>query len=359
MIAGPAPLRQSTGHRRRRGGLCRAARLWVLGLFLALAAGGCGGARTQPAGPAAGEAVMDGAEVIAADGYRLPLRRWLPDTAPIAIVLGLHGFSDYGQGFGALETPLAEGLGMALYAYDQRGFGATADPGIWPGVDTLVADARAVAQLLRRRHPGLPLYVIGESMGAAVALLAFPGDGVGPQPDGLVLLAPAIWSYDAMPWYQRAVLALAVRLAPSLYLSSSLARDIGVEPTDDPVWRRRLLDDPLVQKGARVDALQGAAELMDRAAAAPPPLAPTLVLLGARDRVIPPPASCAWLRRIGERAPSQLRVAVYGDGYHLLTRYTGSAKVIADISSWLQDKTARLPSQREQSLAAAESLLCG
>ena len=41
---------------------------------------------------------------------------------------------------------------IATYAYDQRHFGATADPGLWAGAATYAADARAVAQRLGHRH---------------------------------------------------------------------------------------------------------------------------------------------------------------------------------------------------------------
>jgi len=58
------------------------------------------------------------------------------------------------------------------YAYDQRGFGKSPTRGRWPGTDTLVEDARAVAALLHERYPDLPIYVVGESMGGALALVA-------------------------------------------------------------------------------------------------------------------------------------------------------------------------------------------
>jgi pimeloyl-ACP methyl ester carboxylesterase len=39
------------------------------------------------------------------------------------------------------------------YAYDQRGFGQSPTRGRWPGTETLVDDARAVAALLQRATP--------------------------------------------------------------------------------------------------------------------------------------------------------------------------------------------------------------
>ena len=73
---------------------------------------------------------------------RLPLRRWLPEGKPRAVVLALHGFNDYSNAF-ADAGPVFAAHGIALYAYDQRGFGAAPAPGRWPGSRRLVDDALA------------------------------------------------------------------------------------------------------------------------------------------------------------------------------------------------------------------------
>ncbi|MEJ0071172.1 MAG: alpha/beta fold hydrolase [Pseudomonadota bacterium] len=67
--------------------------------------------------------------------------------------------------------------GIATYAYDQRGFGGAPDRGRWAGTPQLAADVASAAALLRGRYPGVPLYLLGESMGGAVAILAASGRG--------------------------------------------------------------------------------------------------------------------------------------------------------------------------------------
>src|SRR5690606_24488111 len=96
------------------------------------------------------------------------------EGTPRAVVLALHGFGDHSGAFQAIAEPLTH-AGIALYAYDQRGFGATADAGRWAGQARLARDARLVARLLRQRYPDTPLYLVGKSMGGAVALLALTG----------------------------------------------------------------------------------------------------------------------------------------------------------------------------------------
>ena len=72
----------------------------------------------------------------------------------------------------AWEYPAPEfaARGIAVFAPDQRGFGATSVRGYWPGTQALVDDAREMALLLRRRFPRARLIVMGESMGAAVLM---------------------------------------------------------------------------------------------------------------------------------------------------------------------------------------------
>jgi acylglycerol lipase len=110
----------------------------------------------------------------AGDGRILPLRRWLPGQElngqqPKAVVLAMHGFNDYSNAF----TEAAEwwaGQGIATYASDQRGFGRAPFTGYWSGEDRMADDLAELHALLRRQHPGAPVYWLGESMGGAVVL---------------------------------------------------------------------------------------------------------------------------------------------------------------------------------------------
>lgn len=316
----------------------------------ALLLGACATPRVQPMGEPTQPPRLEADHARMADGAALPLRAWLPGQAPRGVVLALHGFNDYRRSFEPVGALLAA-RGFALYAYDQRGHGATAHAGLWPGTETLAADARSVAALLGQRHPGQPLYLLGESMGAAVALEALREDAAGFS--GLVLLAPALWSRERMPVLQRGALWLAAHTLPGLRLTG---RGLDLRPSDNPEALRQLRDDPLVIKKTRVDALWGMARLMDRAAATPLPAGlPTLILLGAQDQIIPARASCRWLA--AQPAGVAPRLVVYPRGYHLLTRDLQAATVLEDLAAWLAAPQGALPSGLEvgQGLPA----LCG
>nr|WP_093191004.1 alpha/beta hydrolase [Thiocapsa sp. KS1] len=272
------------------------------------------------------------------DGYRLPLRVWTGADQPQMVVLGLHGFNDYANAFAPLGRELAS-AGITTYAVDQRGFGAAALPGRWHGSERLVADLRNLVDLLRARHPDARLYVVGESMGGAVVLAA---TAQGPLPvDGLILIAPAVWSRDTMPWYQRLALDGAVRTLPWLKLTGE---GIRLSPSDHVEMLQAMGADPLVIKATRVDALWGITDLMDRAQAAAHYLqTPALLLYGEHDEIIPKNAFCRFLGKLPRSEPG-LTFALYEHGWHMLPRDRQGARVRADIAAWLEARDAPLPS---------------
>lgn len=292
-------------------------------------------------GPAVTTPAVNSDSVMTLDGEELPLRRWLPDQAkPHAIVLALHGFNDYGHFIDYAATTWARS-GIAVYAPDQRGFGETKSRGLWPGVDALADDVRTIVALLRERHPGVPLYLLGESMGAAVAVVAFASPDP-PAADGVILSAPAVWTRTAMPGYQRAVLFFAAHTVPWLRLTG---QGLRIMASDNIEALRKLLRDPMVIKGTRVDAIWGMADLMDRAYEAAADLrSPALILYGAKDQVIPPEQVLDFIANLPADAHEHQRFALYPSGYHLLMRDLGADQVIADIFAWIKAPTLALPS---------------
>ena len=322
------------------------ARVFCILVLLAWLAG-CASPLVQLRGERPTAPRLEADRVIAADGATLPLSAWRPQGAPRAVVLALHGFNDYRQAF-AEVGPFLAAQGIATYAYDQRGFGATAQRGIWPGEAQLADDARTVAALLRQRHPGRPLYLLGESMGGAVAMSVLAETPA--AADGAALVAAAVWGRATMNPLQRAALWLLTHSLPGLRLSG---RGLGITASDNEAMLRALGEDPLVLKEARVDALWGLTHLMDRALAAAPGLTvPALVLYGERDEIIPRRPICRMLSAL----PASARVAIYPSGYHLLTRDLEAKVVLEDLSAWLAAPAAPLPSALD---ADGRQALCG
>jgi acylglycerol lipase len=309
----------------------------------------------NPVAPASAPARFTDNAFIADDGARLPLRKWLPPDGVKAVILALHGFGDYSNAF-AMPSRIWAEHGIATYAFDQRGFGAAPGHGLWAGAEWLAADAIAASRILRRTYPGRPLYLLGESMGSAVAVLAMTG-GAGDGPtgmpaadaDGVILSAPAVWGRATMDLVPRVALFAAVRLFPDMFLTG---RGLHVMASDNLPMLEALAKDPLVLKGARVDTIYGLVDLMDAALAAAPRLTvPMLLMYGAHDEVVPRSPIEQFVAQLPPDPGHVRRLAYYAAGYHLLLRDLDGAAVAGDVASWVLDRAAPLPSRAD----AAES----
>lgn len=285
---------------------------------------------------------------IMSDGMRLPYRVWLPEgrdpreEPPWAVVLALHGMNDSRDAWD-YPAPTFTDAGIAVFAPDQRGFGATAQRGLWPGEDVLAGDATAMARILRARYPKAKLILMGESMGAAVLMLAATG-GNPPPADGYVLLAPAVWGRAQMNVFMRSSLWVASNVVPDLAVSGRAA---GRVASDNREAMIKLGRNPLTIKETRISAVSGVVDLMDAALAAAPRFrVPALLLYGGKDEVIPARATRATWAALPARAePGGPRRAFYARGYHLLLRDLGRAEPINDIIHWIRRPEQKLPAE--------------
>lgn len=320
--------------------------------MLALVAIGCApGPFPAPAGGRAAAEIGAGA-FRAADGTELPMRSWLPEGAPRAVIVALHGFGDYSVAFRQPASYWAA-QGIATYAYDQRGFGGSPHTFYWSGSATMAADAKSVIRALRRRYPGTPVFLLGESMGGAVAIVTM-ADASAAEADGLILVSPAVWEHNLMGSIERSALWLAGLTAPGLWLEPP--RGLGIHPSDNTEMLRSMARDSLVQHGARVDTTAGLMDLMDQALADEPRLrVPTLALFGEHEQVLPLAAVTAFLERLPNR---HVRVAAYPQGYHMLLRDLHGEIVSKDVATWVLNRAERLPSGDECGGLAATSPPC-
>jgi len=128
------------------------------------------------------------------DGTQIAAYRWDPAAEPRAIVQITHGMGEHAQRYGHVAQALAD-AGHVVYAQDHRGHGASADPaalgdlgdGGWTG---LVGDIGGLSALARAEHPGVPLILLGHSMGSFAVqqyLLDHSDDT-----DGVVLTGTAV-----------------------------------------------------------------------------------------------------------------------------------------------------------------------
>lgn len=302
-------------------------------------------ATADGSGPAVTAApVLTEERYVAADGTILPVTVWPADRSPPrAIILGLHGFGDYRLAWDEPAGIWARD-GFTTWAYDQRGFGASLTRGRWPGTEALVDDALAMIKLLRARYPDVPLYLAGESMGGAVALVAADR---GAPVDGLVLLATALRSRDTLGPFASAGLWFFAHTVPWL---PSGPTSIDYQPTDNPKTLEKLRKDPQILRQVRLDMAYGLVDLMDEARrAAEHVQLPYLMLHGLGDRIVPQAPVKAAIEVMPRRTDS--RLAFYKDGYHLLLRDKEGKRVAVDVAAWIAKPDAPLPSGADADLS--------
>jgi alpha-beta hydrolase superfamily lysophospholipase len=299
----------------------------------------CAAPRVQDVSDSVQNPELTTAYAVMADGYQLPVTVWHADKSPEAIVLALHGFNDYRNAFDGPARFFAAN-GIMTYAYDQRGFGETALRGIWPENGVLEADAAMLASLLCTRHPGLPLFLLGESMGGAVAINM---QREAPCLQGMVLVGPAVWGWQTMPFWQRYALRFAAHVVPGKTLTGE---GLEITPSDNIEMLRALGRDPLVIKKTRIDAMYGLTNLMEAALLSSAQLdTPTLILYGEKDEIIPHAPTCTMLDRLPDTPTT--RFVLYPDGYHMLMRDLQADVVLQDTAAWMRDQVTALPSGHE------------
>ncbi len=314
-------------------------RFRLIAAFLLLFSTACT-PRLVPPGPALGPARLAGEEFRAADGTRLPLHVWPSEGPPAAILLAVHGFNDYGS-FIEKAAGFLTRRGVRVYAYDQRGFGRAPMPGLWPSWRAFGDDLAALAALIRRRHRGVPIYLLGSSMGGAVILTAMTSARP-PSVDGVILAAPAVWGRATMPFYQRWALWLGAHTLPWLKLSG---RGLRIQASDNLEMLRALGRDPLIIKETRIDTIYGLVNLMDEALARAPRFrSPALILYGDNDQVIPAQPIQRMLASLPRAERSHQKIARYAKGFHMLLRDLEAKTVWRDMEAWMKDANAALPS---------------
>lgn len=262
----------------------------------------------------------------ASDGAPVPYRIW-DVLEPRGIVILLHGAFDYAGAFDEIGPKVAA-RGLAALAYDQRGFGATRSRRHWCGRKRLVQDVIEASRFAQERFGRLPLFVVGESMGASVAVHA-AARAETPQFAGLVLAAPG-----ALACVFRRVLASAVIWALGYLAPNS---ELVVERVSAwelaPGAAIRLLSDPLVLRGIRPAMAFGLLELATSATeAARKVRVPTLTMVGSKEDFI----HAASVKRLHANLAGRSHWHEFKEGPHLLLHWARSQDVLDVALNWIE-----------------------
>ncbi len=106
------------------------------------------------------------------DGVSLFVYRWLPDGPPKAVVQIAHGLAEHAARYARVAEALTR-AGYAVYADDHRGHGRTArtpdELGLFAerdGWKKCIDDLWLINRRIAADHPGLPIVLLGHSLGS-------------------------------------------------------------------------------------------------------------------------------------------------------------------------------------------------
>lgn len=262
-----------------------------------------------------------------ARGVELYWQGRLPAGDPTGVVLICHGLGEHSGRYGHVEDALVPD-GWAVYGLDHRGHGRSG--GRRAHLDRYadwLTDFDAFRLLVVGRHPGVPVFLLGHSMGGQIALAYALDHGAGLR--GLVLSAPALAS-NAIPKAAVPVLRTLAKVAPTL-------RPAGIDVTKiskDPAVVAEYQADPLTHHGNPTLGLTSAlfaqfGALPERARGLRLPL---LLQHGTLDELTDPEGSRLLESTCGS---PDITVRWYEGLWHEIYNEPERAAPLADLREWL------------------------
>ncbi|KWF23472.1 alpha/beta hydrolase [Burkholderia ubonensis] len=273
-----------------------------------------------------------------ADGLELASYRWPAGdgaAAPRATVALVHGLAEHAGRYDALAARL-NAAGIDVLAVDLRGHGQSPGKRAWvERFDGYLNDADALVDEAARS--GAPLFLMGHSMGGAVAALYAIERAAarGRAFAGLVLSSPALAPGRDVPRWMLAASRFISRVWPTF---PAIRIDAALLSRDPAVVAANRAD-PLVHHGA-VPARTGA-EVLDAMARIERGRGalrvPVLVYHGTEDKLTEPDGSRAFGARVG--SPDRT-LTLYEGGFHETMNDLERDRVIDALIAWLH---ARAP----------------
>jgi alpha-beta hydrolase superfamily lysophospholipase len=279
------------------------------------------------------------------DGLKLHTHHWpLPDgTAARGVAVIVHGLGEHALRYTAVVACL-QAQGLHVTALDHRGHGRSEGPrGRMKQDDDLLQDLALLVDATRATHPGLPLLMLGHSLGGAVAS-RFVAELCVPEAQranwwrpvqGLMLSSPAL-ALD-LSAVQRLLMATVAKWLPDVAVANGL-RPEWVCHNPDTV--AAYLADPLVHdrvSGRLSHFMVDAGQLVRERAARWP--VPTLILWGGEDRCVAPPGSASFLSSAQQGAQAGTAAPVEGECFtqlsHEIFLEREQALVLAVLGTWV------------------------
>ncbi|XP_058144115.1 monoglyceride lipase isoform X5 [Dasypus novemcinctus] len=128
--------------------------------------------------------------LVNADGQYLFCRYWKPARAPRALVFVSHGAGEHCGRYEELAQMLT-GLDLLVFAHDHVGHGQSeGERMVVSDFHIFIRDVLQHVDAVQKEQPGLPVFLLGHSMGGAIAILT-----AAEKPNhfsGMILISPLV-----------------------------------------------------------------------------------------------------------------------------------------------------------------------
>lgn len=253
---------------------------------------------------------------------------------PRAAVIFAHGFAEGALRHAPTFARFAD-AGIAAFACDFPGHGRSPGPrGFVRRFADLLASEALLRTRVRERLPGVPVFLMGYSLGAIVALRSAQGDGQ--DVAGVIAIAAGLGIATRVPAFLRTIAIAVAEVAPHLPVARLRLRDL--RPEDEGHRRASLLDvllprDPLIPARTATEAIRASRAAFGDAATW---RIPTLFVHGDRDSIAP---LAAAQRFIARAAGPDVTLDLIAGGHHdLLTGRDGDG-VRRDVLAWIRSRS--------------------
>ena len=279
----------------------------------------------------------------APDGAQFVFTHWLAETETLrGLIVAVHGLSGAALDFEPLGRRMTR-HGFITYAVELRGQGSDPLParrGDLKSIDDWFADLRAFISRVETAHPGVPLFLYGESMGAAI-LTRYLAREPSTSATGLILASPVVVLPHEPPAWQQLIFRALLFACPRLRIN---VRKItkprkGAPPawvTRDAAHREWFETAPHRVDSFTLRFFNCLHDLISGCHAAAPRLSlPVLILYAGRDIFIRSERVEAFCALLGSRARE---MEFYPEAYHLLLHDDDREQVLTRVSGWLEKR---------------------
>jgi acylglycerol lipase len=267
----------------------------------------------------------------------VPCRAWVPAKMPAVVLLCVHGLGLNSGSFEQFGLQM-KNKGIATFAVDVRGFGTWMKLKGKEEVDfaACMSDVEQALKQLHTAYPKVPVYILGESMGGAIALRV-----TAEHPELVDGLISAVPSGDRFHKTKNELRVGMRMLTGGMKEPMEVGSKIINDATDDPAVREQWKDDPLNRMSLTPNELMQFNRFMgdNHDMAVRIAHKPVFVVAGFKDKLVKPQGT---IDLFNELATSDKMLLVVGNGEHLIFEQNQmSEQVSSMLLSWLHSHARR------------------